>query len=109
MLITPAFAQTGGGAGGDFFIQLLPIIGILAIFYFLLIRPQQKKMKEHRQMVANIRRGDTVVTSGGIVGRVTRVDNENECLVEIADGVRVRIVSSTISDVKTKGEPAASD
>ncbi len=104
MLITPAYAQ-GAQGGGDFFVSLLPFILIFAIMYFLIIRPQQQRVKAHREMVANVRRGDTVVTQGGIIGRVTKVIGDSELQVEIADGVRVRIVRSTLSDVRTKGEP----
>jgi preprotein translocase subunit YajC len=87
--------------------SLVPLILVFLIMYFLLIRPQQKKLKEHQAMVAALRRGDQVVTSGGIVGRVTRVkDNENEVEVEIAPNVNVRVVRSTIQTVVSKTEPA---
>jgi preprotein translocase subunit YajC len=87
--------------------SLVPLILVFLIMYFLLIRPQQKKLKEHQAMVAALRRGDQVVTSGGIVGRVTRVkDNDNEVEVEIAPGVNVRVVRSTIQTVVSKTEPA---
>ena len=80
---------------------------IFAIMYFLLIRPQQKKMKEHQAMVAALRRGDQVVTQGGLIGKVTKVkDGENEVEVELADGVKVRVVQSTIAQVRNKTEPA---
>lgn len=110
MFVTPAYAQslTPGGTG-DIFIQMVPFIAILGIMYFLLIRPQQQRMKEHRSMVAALKRGDTVVTSGGIIGRVTRVVDDNEVQVEIAENVRVRVVRSTISEVRSKSEPAAKD
>ena len=85
--------------------QLLPLIAIFVIFYFFLIRPQQKRMKQHREMVSNVKRGDTVVTSGGLIGKVTRVD-ETEVQVEIANGVHVQVVKSTLADVRVKGEPA---
>jgi preprotein translocase subunit YajC len=78
---------------------------IIGIMYFLMIRPQQKRLKEHREMVAGIRRGDTVVTSGGIIGKVTKVEDQ-ELQVEIADGVRIKVVRSTLSEVRGKGEPA---
>ncbi len=87
--------------------SLVPLILVFLIMYFLLIRPQQKKLKEHQAMVAALRRGDQVVTSGGIVGRVTRVkDNENEIEVEIAPGINVRVIRSTITSVLSKTEPA---
>ncbi len=103
MIITPAYAQ--GTSGGADFISLLPIILMFVIFYFLLFRPQQQRMKQHREMVANIRRGDTVVTAGGLVGNVTRVKDEHEIEVEIAKDIRVRVVKQTIADVRAKGEP----
>ena len=89
------------------FASLVPLILIFAIMYFLLIRPQQKKLKDHQAMVAALRRGDQVVTSGGLIGKVTKVkDGENEVEVEIATGVNVRVVRSTISSVVSKTEPA---
>ncbi len=104
MLISPAYAQSGGG-GGDMLTGLLPIILIFVVFYFLLIRPQQKKAKAHRELVAALKRGDKVVTAGGIMGVVARVSNEHEVLVEIAEGVRVRMVRSQITDVLSKPQP----
>lgn len=86
--------------------QLVPLILIFAIMYFLLIRPQQKKAKEHRAMVKALRRGDQVVTQGGVIGKVAKVKDENELEVEIADGVKVRVVQSTIVQVLNKTEPA---
>lgn len=89
--------------------QFIPLILIFGIMYFLLIRPQQKKVKEHQAMVAAVRRGDEVVTQGGLIGKVSKVkDGENEVEVEIADGVKVRVVQSTLSDVKSKTEPVKS-
>ena len=90
----------------DAFGQLVPLILIFAIMYFLLIRPQQKKAKEHRAMVKALRRGDQVVTQGGVIGKVAKVKDENELEVEIADGVKVRVVQSTIVQVLNKTEPA---
>ena len=109
MLITPAYAQAAGGAGGaGAVVQFLPLILIFLIMYFLMIRPQQKKMKDHKAMVEALRRGDQVVTQGGIIGKVTRVkDGESEIEVEIADGVKVRVVRSTVSQVLSRTEPAA--
>ena len=86
--------------------QFLPLILIFAIMYFLLIRPQQKKVKEHQAMVAALRRGDQVVTQGGIIGKVVKVKEDGEVEVEIADGVKVRVVQSTIATVVSKTEPA---
>lgn len=110
MLISPAYAQAAGGGGGGFdLIALLPLILIFVVFYFLLIRPQQKRMKEHRQMVGALRRGDRVVTGGGVIATVTKVVDDNELQVEIAEGVRVRVVRSTIQQVLSKTEPASKD
>ena len=86
--------------------QLVPLILIFAIMYFLLIRPQQKKAKEHRAMVKALRRGDQVVTQGGVIGKVAKIKDENELEVEISDGVKVRVVQSTIAQVLNKTEPA---
>lgn len=105
MLVTPAYAQAAGGAGA--FGSFIPLILIFAIMYFLLIRPQQKKLKAHQKMVEGLRRGDQVVTQGGIVGKVTKVKDDGEVEVEIAKGVNVRIIQSTIAQVLSKTEPAA--
>lgn len=91
---------------GSAIAQFIPLILIFAIMYFLLIRPQQKKMKDHQQMVQSLRRGDEVVTQGGLIGKVTKVKENNELEVELADGVRVRVVQSTIAQVMNKTEPA---
>jgi preprotein translocase subunit YajC len=108
-LITPAFAQAAGGGGsGDIILQLVPFLLIFVIMWFLIIRPQQRKVKEHQEMVKNVRRGDTVVTSGGIVGKVTKATDDPELEVEIADGVRVKLVRGMISEVRTRGEPVKS-
>ena len=108
MFVTPAFAQAAGGAGAaGALTQFLPLILIFAIMYFLLIRHQQKKLKDHKAMVEALRRGDQVVTQGGIVGKVSKVKEDGELEVEIADGVKVRIVRSTIATVLSKTEPAA--
>ena len=89
--------------------SIFPLVAIFVIFYFIVLRPQQQRMKSLAQMVSAVRRGDTVVTAGGLVGKVTKVIDDNEVLVEIADGVRVRVIKSTLADVRTKGEPATSD
>ena len=86
--------------------QFIPLILIFAIMYFLLIRPQQKKMKEHQNMVSSLRRGDQVVTQGGLIGKVVKVKENNELEVELAEGVKVRVVQSTIAQVLSKTEPA---
>lgn len=91
----------------DALAQFVPLILIFAIMWFLLIRPQQKKLKEHQAMVAALRKGDQVVTQGGMIGKVTRVKDGDEIEVEVSDGVRVRVVRSTIAQVLSKTEPAA--
>jgi preprotein translocase subunit YajC len=100
------FAQATPGPGAFDMLNslIVPTMLIIGIMYFLMIRPQQKRLKEHRDMVAAIRRGDTVVTSGGIIGKVTKVD-DNELQVEIAEGVKIKVVRSTVSEVRGKGEP----
>jgi preprotein translocase subunit YajC len=106
MFATPAYAQAiGGGAGA--FGSFIPLILIFAIMYFLLLRPQQKKAKEHRNMVSALRKGDKVITQGGIIGKVTKVKEDNEIEVEIATGVKVRVVQSTVAQVVSKTEPAS--
>jgi len=109
MLISAAYAQAAGGtAGGGFdMVQLAPLILIFVVFYFLLLRPQQKKAKEHRAMLGALRRGDRVVTGGGIIGTVAKVQGEEEVVIEIAEGVRVRVVRSTITSVVGKPEAVA--
>ncbi len=108
MFVSPAFAQAGTGAAGPGALEaFLPIILIFVVFYFLLIRPQQKKMKQHKEMLGSIRRGDKIVTGGGIVGTVTKVIDDNEVQLEIAEGVRVRVQRHLISSVVAKVEPAA--
>ena len=108
MLISIAHAQAaGGGVGAAFdYMTILPLILIFVVFYFLLIRPQQNKLKAHRAMIDAIRRGDTVTTGGGIIDKVVRVLDDATVQVEIADNVRIRVVRSTIAEVRVKGEPA---
>ncbi len=103
-MITPAFAQTTGAGGGDILGLFFPLILVFGIFYLLVFRPQQKRMKEHQAMIEGVKRGDTVVTTGGIIGKVVRVA-EGELRVEVADGVQVRLVKGSISEVRGKGEP----
>ena len=107
MLVTPAFAQSGlfGGGSDNVMVQLLPFVLIFVIMYFLILRPQQKRAKEHQQLVKNLRRGDTVITSGGLVGKVTKVVDDEQIEVEVAPGVRVRQVRSMVTGVQAKGEP----
>ncbi len=105
-MITPAFAQGAPAGGGDMILQFVPFVLIFVIMWFLIIRPQQRRVKEHQEMLKNVRRGDTVVTTGGIVGKVVRVTDDGADIdVEIADGVRVKVVRSMLADVRTKGEP----
>ena len=110
MFVTPAYAQATAAApgAGAAFAQFIPLILIFAIMYFLMIRPQQKRVKQHREMVAAVKKGDQVVTSGGIIGKVASVRDE-ELEVEIATGVRVRVVRSTVSQVLNKTEPVAAN
>ena len=86
----------------EFLIQMAPLILLFAIFYFLLIRPQQQRQKQHQEMVNAVRRGDSVVTAGGLVGRVAKVKDDGEILLEIADNVQVRVVKSTLADVRSR-------
>ena len=109
MFITPAFAQGASGGSVDMVTSLLPFVAIFVIMYFLILRPQQKRVKSHQEMVKNVRKGDTVVTSGGLVGRVTKVVDDDQIEVEIADGVRVRQMRSMVSDVRARGEPVKDD
>ncbi|WP_188518171.1 preprotein translocase subunit YajC [Alsobacter metallidurans] len=106
-MITPAFAQTAGASAGgmDMIVQLVPFLLIFVIMYFLIIRPQQRRAKEHQDLLKNVRRGDTVVLNGGLIGRVTKAGDEPEMEIEIAEGVRVRAVKSMIAEVRAKGEP----
>ena len=106
MLISTAWAQGGGGGGGGLLEAMIPLVLIFAVFYFLLIRPQQKKAKQHREMLGAVRRGDKVITGGGIFGTVTKVVNDVEVVVQIADAVKVRVARGTIAEVLTKPEPA---
>jgi preprotein translocase subunit YajC len=106
MLLSETFAQTASSGTSDIFVSLMPLILIFAVFYFLLIRPQQKRQRVHRAAVGALRRGDKVLTGGGLFGSVVKVVDDSEVLVEIADGVRVKVSRMTIQDVLTKPEPA---
>ena len=108
MLITPAFAQAAGAAGdtNSMLMSLLPFALIFVIMYFLILRPQQRKVKEHNDLVKNVRRGDTVITNGGLVGKVTKVVDDEQIEIEVGEGVRIRQMRQMISGVRTKGEPA---
>ena len=104
--MTPAYAQgVSGLPSSDMIIQFVPFILIFVIMWFLIIRPQQRKAREHQDMIKAVRRGDTVVSSGGILGRVTKVTDDPELEMEIAEGVRVKLLRSMIAEVRTKGEP----
>ncbi len=105
MFVTPAFAQASPLGGDNMLVSLLPFILIFVIMYFLILRPQQKRARDHQDMVKNLRRGDTVITSGGLVGKVTKVVDDEQIEVEIAEGVRVRQVRQMVSGVRAKGEP----
>lgn len=107
-MITPAFAQGLGGGSSDVLMSLVPFVLIFVIMWFLIIRPQQKRVKAHQEMIKNVRRGDTVVTSGGIVAKVSKVIDDGEIEAEIAEGVRVRLVKGMIQDVRSKSEPVKS-
>ena len=100
------YAQAAPSAFDALNSLIVPTVLIIGIMYFLMIRPQQRRLKEHQAMIAAIRRGDTVVTSGGIIGKVTKADDD-ELQVEIADGVRIKLVRGTVSEVRTKGEAQA--
>jgi preprotein translocase subunit YajC len=100
MLISPAYAQDAAAGGTGLLVQILPLILIFAIFYFLLIRPQQKKMKEHREMLGALKRGDRVITGGGIIGTITKVrEDSDEMEVEIAQGVKITVVRGTVASL----------
>jgi len=112
MFISTAYAQTAGAGDGGLggltgLGSMLPLVAIFVIFYFLLIRPQQRKAKEHKALLASVRRGDRVLTGGGILGLVTKVVDEFHVQVEIAEGVRVKILKSTIADIPSRTAPAS--
>lgn len=109
MFISQAFAQTatpaaGGGAGLE---QFLPLVAVFVVFYFLILRPQQRKMKAHREMVSQLRRGDKVVTQGGMIGTVNKVVSDTEVVVEFAENVRIRVLRSAINEIVAKTEPVS--
>ncbi len=114
MFITPAFAQeaaattaTTGTSG--LLLNLLPFVLIFAIMYFLIIRPQRNRQKQHQEMVRNVRRGDTIITNGGLIGRVAKVVDDTEVQVEIAEGTRVRLLRASIAEIRSKTEPVRED
>lgn len=110
MFVTPAFAQSAGAApgGADMLIQFAPFILIFVIMYFLLVRPQQKRAKEHKDMIKNLRRGDVVVMTGGLIGKIVKVVDDGELLLDVGDGtakVPVRVAASLVQQLRAKGEP----
>lgn len=106
MFISTAFAQDAAPAAPNPLLQLAPLILIFVVFYFLLIRPQQQARKKHAEMIAAVRRGDVVVTAGGLIGKVTKVLEGDEIMVELADNVVVKVLKPTLSDVRSKSQPA---
>ncbi len=107
-MISPAFAQ-GMGGGTEMITSLLPFVLIFVIMYFLILRPQQRRAKQHQEMVKNVRRGDTVITSGGLIAKVTKVIDDDKIEIELADGVRAVQMRAMVSDVRAKGEPVKDD
>lgn len=107
MFISPAYAQAVGGGGMDSFGMFLPLILIFVVFYFLLWRPQQKKSKDHRELLTSLKRGDRIVTTGGLIGTITRVVGEAELALEIADGVKVRVMRGMVADRLAEGRRRA--
>src|SRR4026208_1871927 len=106
MFISPAYAQSSSGGMGDLVNLLVPMLLVFVIFYFFMIRPQQQRVKQHKETIDNIRRGDTVITSGGIVGKVTKVRDDGEVEVEIADNTRGAVIKDNVAQVPGEGEPA---
>jgi preprotein translocase subunit YajC len=106
MFVTPAYAQTATGGAPEILMSILPFILIFIIMYFLIIRPQRNQMKRRAEMLASVRRGDTVVTGGGLLGKVTKVD-DNEIEVDLGNGMKVTALRATIAEVRVKGEPIA--
>ncbi|GGD22592.1 preprotein translocase subunit YajC [Aureimonas glaciei] len=112
MFVTDAFAQAAsplGGGTSELLISILPFVAVFAIMYFLIIRPQRNQMKRREEMLKNIRRGDTVVTGGGIIGKVTKVMDTGELEVQIAETVKIRVIQGSVSEVRVKGEPLAAN
>ena len=105
MFVTPAYAQSATGGMPDVLMSILPFILIFAVMYFLIIRPQRQQMKKRAEMLSNVRRGDSVVTGGGLVGKVTKVINDAEVEVDLGNGVKVVALRAMLADVRAKGEP----
>lgn len=110
MFTTQAFAQAAASPGaGDFIGMIVPMVAIMGVFYFLMIRPQQRKARQQQTLLSGISRGDTVITHGGLIGKVVRVVDNNELLVEIGENVKVRVLRQGVADVRAKGEPMAAE
>ena len=111
MFISEAYAQAAGAGGGmdGLLANIAPLILIFVVFYFLLIRPQQRRAREHREMLASVRRGDQVVTGGGFLGKVTKVLNDSEIEIELAEGMRVRALKGTLQNIISRGEPSSKE
>ena len=107
MFVTPAYAQTATGGTPDMLISILPFVLIFVIMYCLIIRPQRQQLKKRNEMLSALRRGDTVVTGGGLVGKVTKVVDDHEVEIDLAGGTKVTAVRSTIAEVRVRGEPVA--
>lgn len=107
MFVTPAFAQSATGGAPEILMSILPFILIFVIMYFLIIRPQRAQLKKRTEMLANVRRGDTVVTGGGLLGKVTKVINDQELEIDLGNGLKVTALRSTLAEVRVKGEPIA--
>jgi preprotein translocase subunit YajC len=107
MFVTPAYAQSATGGTPDMLISILPFILIFVIMYFLIIRPQRQQQKRRGEMLAAIRRGDTVVTGGGLIGKVTKVVDDSEVEIDLGGGTKVTALRSTIAEVRVRGEPVA--
>jgi preprotein translocase subunit YajC len=107
MFVTPAYAQTGMGGAPDILVSILPFVLIFVIMYFLIIRPQRTQLKKREEMLSAIRRGDTVVTGGGLIGKVTKVIDDRELEIDLGGGTKVTALRSTIADVRVRGEPVA--
>lgn len=106
MQTIPLLAQAAAPGAGDFLGMIAPMVLIMGVFYFLLIRPQQRKAREHQDLLTKISKGDTVVTNGGLIGKVVRVVDDNELLVEVGENVKVRVLRGGVHEVRAKGEPA---
>ncbi|MEW7006821.1 MULTISPECIES: preprotein translocase subunit YajC [unclassified Lentilitoribacter] len=105
MFVTPAYAQSATGGGGDIVATIIPFVLIFVVMYFLIIRPQRNQQKKRAEMLSAVRRGDQVVTGGGIIGKVSKVVDDAELEIEVADGTKMRVMRSLLADVRAKSEP----